>query len=364
MKKSLLFKFLFAFSLSILSIGWLNAQVFITELADPNNNAGLRYIELFNAGSTAVDFTEGSGWRIDKYTNASATVSQTLALTGTIPANGFYIIATGVADTDFEAAYGVAPDQFDGADNNVAGSNGDDNLELYNGSNTLVDQFGVPGEDGSGTNHEFEDGRAERVATVITGNPTWNVAEWNIDNDSGGGDGTQAAPWDFDIKDWIGVPDLDPPVWTTGYPNAINVVDNKGTLVVNMDEPGIAYYIVVFAGSTAPTADQVKAGVDYDTVHVLPTGNIIVEAANTDYFEVIEGASPEVSYDIWVVAEDGSLNLQSAPAMVNITTTPARTLSFVKPQDKDSYYLGDAITFEWTSTNIDSILIGAYIYEE
>ncbi|MEA1896878.1 MAG: DUF5018 domain-containing protein, partial [Bacteroidota bacterium] len=42
----------------------------------------------------------------------------------------------------------------------------------------------------------------------------------------------------------------------------------------------------------------------------------------------------------------------------------ARTLSFVKPQDKDSYYLGDAITFEWTSTNIDSILIGAYIYEE
>ena len=158
--------------------------------------------------------------------------------------------------------------------------------------------------------------------------------------------------------------DTDPPVWTTDYPVMINVLDNKGTLVVNMDEPGVAYYIVIFAGATAPTADQVKAGVNYDTVNVLPTGNIIVEAANTDYFEIIEGASPEVSYDIWVVAEDGSFNLQSTPVMVNITTTPTRTLSFISPQDFDSYYLGDTIIFEWTSTNIDSVLIGAYNYED
>ncbi len=182
----------------------LNAQVFITELADPNNNANVRYIELYNAGSSAVDFTENSGWRIDKYTNASATVSQTLSLTGTIPAGGFYIIATGTDDGDFLNVYGVSADQFDGADNNVAGSNGDDNLELYDGNNTLIDQFGVPGEDGTGTAHEFEDGRAERVATVTQGNATWDVQEWNIDNDSGGGDGTQDAPADFDPRQWIG----------------------------------------------------------------------------------------------------------------------------------------------------------------
>ncbi len=32
---------------------------------------------------------------------------------------------------------------------------------------------------------EFEDGRAERIETVTTGNSTWTVAEWNIDNDGG-----------------------------------------------------------------------------------------------------------------------------------------------------------------------------------
>jgi hypothetical protein len=180
--------------------------VFITEIADPNNNAGLRYIELYNSTDASVDFTEGTGWRLDKYTNASETVSQTLALTGSIPSKGFYIIATGAEDTDFETAYGVAPDQFDGADNDVAGSNGDDNIELYNGSDILIDQFGVPGEDGTDTDHEFEDGRVERKATVTVGNPTWDLAEWNIDNDGTAfpGNGTRDAPDDFDPTSWIG----------------------------------------------------------------------------------------------------------------------------------------------------------------
>jgi hypothetical protein len=204
MKKTLLFKSIALSLFMLFSIGILNAQVFITEIADPNNGATVRYIELFNAGSSAVDFTEGTGWRIDKYTNASATVSQTLALTGSIPAGGYYLIATGTDDGDFLTMYGVSADQFDGADNDVAGSNGDDNLELYNGSDVLIDQFGVPGEDGTGTNHEFEDGRAERVATVTTGNATWDVAEWTIDSDAPSGDGAVDAPDAFDPREWIG----------------------------------------------------------------------------------------------------------------------------------------------------------------
>ena len=106
---------LFTLLITSLSFG----QVFITELADPNDLATTRYIELYNAGGGAVDFTEGSGWRIDKYTNASGTVSQTLALTGSIPAGGFYIIATGAVDTVIFDTWAVTPDQWDMADNHV-----------------------------------------------------------------------------------------------------------------------------------------------------------------------------------------------------------------------------------------------------
>lgn len=166
--------------LTVLMTATSFGQVFITELADPNDNADARYIELFNTGGTAIDL---STWRIDKYTNGSATVSQTLALTGSIPAGGFYIIATGPEDSVFFDTYGFLPNQWDPASNDVAGSNGDDNLELYNDT-TLVDQFGVPGEDGTGTCHEFEDGRAERKASVTSGNATWDEAEWNVWADS------------------------------------------------------------------------------------------------------------------------------------------------------------------------------------
>ena len=159
--------------ISLLFITFSFADVFITELADPNNNANARYIELYNNGDSDVDL---SSWRIDKYTNASADVSQTLALTGTIAAGGFYIIATGGEDTEIFDVFGVTPDQWDPGSNNVAGSNGDDNLELYNGA-SLIDQYGIPGVDGTNQDHEFEDGRAERADGVTTGNAVWDFSE-------------------------------------------------------------------------------------------------------------------------------------------------------------------------------------------
>ena len=68
-------KKLYFLLLTVLMTATSFGQVFITEIADPNNNAEARFIELYNAGPTDVDFTEGNGWQIDKYTNASASVS-------------------------------------------------------------------------------------------------------------------------------------------------------------------------------------------------------------------------------------------------------------------------------------------------
>jgi len=186
--------------ISTLISGFMLADVFITELADPNNNADARYIELYNNGDSDIDL---SSWRIDKYTNASADVSQTLALAGTIAAGGFYIIATGGEDTEIFDVFGVTPNQWDSGSNNVAGSNGDDNLELYNGE-SLIDQYGVPGTDGTNQDHEFEDGRAERADSVTAGNAVWDFSEWTIDNDGNDGDGAQSAPEGYDPGSWIG----------------------------------------------------------------------------------------------------------------------------------------------------------------
>ncbi len=202
MKKNYLFTLLLTLCFSAISFG----QVLITELADPNNDAAARYVEIYNAGSSAQDMT---GWTLQRYTNGNSGLSTNvidLAPIGSLAAGSFAIIASNA--TNFQTVYGMSAD-IDGGSGGPADSNGDDQIVLFNGS-TVVDIFGVPGEDGTGTCHEFEDGRAERKATVTAANATWSSSEWNVWADSTISGCTthtnspREAPADFDPKAWIG----------------------------------------------------------------------------------------------------------------------------------------------------------------
>jgi len=197
-------KFISFLILSIACSTYLLADVFMTELTDPQNSSDAgRYVELHNNGDAVVDLS--AGWSVQRWTNGNAdpTSSSMVDLAGTITPGGFYIICN---DADkFATTYGGTCDQDIGT-GGFADSNGDDNMALlFDGS--IVDMFGVPGEDGSGTGHEFEDGRAERAAGNTTASATWEESGWNVDNDSGGGDGNQYAPEGFDPGEWIGAGD-------------------------------------------------------------------------------------------------------------------------------------------------------------
>jgi hypothetical protein len=168
----------------------LKNNLFFTELADPNNNAAARFIEIYNGDDEAINL---NGWSIRRYTNANATISSTIDLSGsTINIGQAFVIAVNAAE--FETVFGFAPDLSTGS-NSPADSNGDDNLELVDSEGNVVDVFGVIGEDGTGTNHEFEDGRALRNAFVVQGNTTYTFSEWQIWNDTGDA-GTTNVPQD------------------------------------------------------------------------------------------------------------------------------------------------------------------------
>ncbi|RSC94783.1 DUF5689 domain-containing protein [Tenacibaculum singaporense] len=163
--------------------------IFFSELADPNNNANARFIELYNSGTDAIDLT---GWIIRRYTNDATSSTSSIDLSGqTIAAGSTFVIAKNA--TEFSSVYGVTADME--STSAAADSNGDDQLELVDPSGTVIDIFGIIGEDGSGTNHEFEDGRANRKASVTQGNPTYTFSEWDIWNDTGAA-GTTNAPQD------------------------------------------------------------------------------------------------------------------------------------------------------------------------
>lgn len=179
MKHFLLFSLM-----TICSLTFTKAQVFMTELADPLDATGARYVELFNAGETAVNLADPEAkYGFLRYTNGGTTPQQTIYyLTGTIQSKGFYVVTKDAAT--FTAKYGVAPNQEIATTSSPIDNNGDDQtlLVVVTETDTItVDIFGVIGEDGTGTCHGFEDGRAERIAGVTSGNGgVWSSANWNV----------------------------------------------------------------------------------------------------------------------------------------------------------------------------------------
>jgi len=225
MKKNYLFTLLLTSCFSLASLG----QVFITELADPNDDASARYVEIYNNGSSSVDLTD---WSLKRYTNGGTTLSTNvvdLTPIGSLASGAFAIIAAN--GTSFQSAFGVDADISAGT-GGPADSNGDDQIVLYNASDALVDIFGVPGEDGTGTAHEFEDGRAERKAVVSQGNTTWDESEWNIDNDGGAGEGALNTDGGFDPGAWIGATtSSDPEITITSPSNSATIAETASVTV-------------------------------------------------------------------------------------------------------------------------------------
>ncbi len=172
-----------------------SSEVYISELADPENDTGARFAELYNAGIETISL---QGWHLIRFTNDNQEAGNFTDLTGSVIAPGQTLILAPDAET-FEAVYGFAPDIDTGA-NSPADSNGDDNLQLVDGFGTVIDTFGRIGEDGSGTDHEFENGRAQRHPDINLANVEYDFSEWTIYNDTGAAgtmNNPRQAPMDF-----------------------------------------------------------------------------------------------------------------------------------------------------------------------
>ncbi len=163
-------------------------RILISEIADPDNLPEARFIELFNASDSIFRL---HGWELRRFTNANTEPGLTVPLDGLEVGAGGVLVFSAYPET-FESTYGFPPDAVVPR-NGPADSNGDDSIELVDPFGTIVDTFGNPGTDGSGTAHEFEDGRALRRPEITRSNPVFDAAEWIIFNDSGG-NGTTAAP--------------------------------------------------------------------------------------------------------------------------------------------------------------------------
>jgi hypothetical protein len=164
----------------------IESKILITEVADPENNVGARFIELYNAGEGSVSL---NGWRLHKYLNGSTTVSGSgVGLSGLeIPSKGFLIVSNNAFQTIFN--------MFLSLESSYISGNGDDVYELIDRQGAIHDVYGVKGEDGSGTAWEYLDGKAVRKLEITEPNSGFEISEWEIFTKTSGN--KQLAPENF-----------------------------------------------------------------------------------------------------------------------------------------------------------------------
>jgi hypothetical protein len=171
-------------SLSSVTSGTITCQdipdLIISEIADPGDNSNARFVELYNASSSAIDFSTTTFYLCRQ---ANGSTWGDIQLSGSVASGATYVVAYN--SSDHQSAYSKTPEKTSG----YISGNGDDGYFLYYGGNhssgTLVDAYGVIDEDGTGKSWEYEDSRAVRKSNskssgASKGSSSWNSGDWSI----------------------------------------------------------------------------------------------------------------------------------------------------------------------------------------
>lgn len=303
MKKNYFLTLLLTLFISGLSFG----QVIITELADPNGATSARFVEIYNVSDSDVDLT---GWELRRWTNGNADpqgAGVDLSSIGTLSSGSFALIAANA--TEFQTVYGI-PADINAGTGGAADSNGDDQIAIFDDTDQTIDIFGVPGEDGSGTCHEFEDGRAERVSSVSASSATWNESEWNVWADSTVSGCTshtnspRTAPTDYDPGAWIGTAS-GPSISVGSAVTGLDYFEGSGPSAEGVFQiNGINLTADVFVD--APTNFEVSltsAGTFTSSVALTQSNGTVSGAV---YVRLVSGLSPDTYTDNATVSSAGA----------------------------------------------------------
>lgn len=164
----------------------VHAELVITGVIDgPRSGGKPKAIELH----AVADIGDLSIYNVETPNNGGDATGSEFALSGSADRGDFIWIAT--ETPEFTAYFGFAPT----FTSNAANINGDDNVLLYR-SGTIIDQFGVNGEDGSGKEWEYEDGFAYRKDSTGP-DAIFNPNNWDFSGpdflDSQGDTGTNGS---------------------------------------------------------------------------------------------------------------------------------------------------------------------------
>ena len=277
-------------------------NLIISEVTDPADDYSGRFIELYNAGSEAVDFSTLTFY-LSRQSNGGTSWGD-VQLAGSLAAGETYVIG----GSGFESLYGFAPDLLTG----ILIGNGDDAYCLFrdgdHSAGILQDIFGAIGIDGTGESWEYEDSRAVRVEGVTVPNTTWTAAEWEIasadigDCDPGTHHGSEGndtiPPGDYAISILSDTVNTGQPVEVHISVSELTVEDNIIAYQFDIDYDSLVleYTGISVAGTIAEGGTVVanasvagKLSVGYiNTTAITGTGDILILQFNSQVIDTTD----------------------------------------------------------------------------
>ena len=332
-----------AFSLTLIAglffMGWIYPQtpVFINEIHYDNAGADLNEgVEVAGPAGTGL-----GGWKLIFYNGNGGVAYDSVDLSGTIPdqQNGF-----GTTWTD-------APGSI---------QNGPDGIALINSSGEIIQFLGYEGSftstEGPAKGLTSTDIGVEESGGTEPGQSLQLSGEGGVYEDFSWMANITATPNAVNASQAFGTQppgDTIPPFFTTGYPRAVNITEDRFDVLLNLSEACTVYYLARKGNDLAP-----------DSLDVLCGDTLMVARSGIDYTIHIDTASPSSTYDIYFLAVDNETppNVMDSAFMLQVNTTGDKNLRLVSPQANDTVYVGDSVSVAWTSAYIDSIRISLFAF--
>ena len=364
----------------LLSIGYFgySQNVVISEIYGGGGNSGATFkndfIELYNPTNSAISLT---GWSV-QYASATGTTWQVTNLSGSIASRGFYLVqqaqgAGGTTNLPTPDATGTIAMAATAGKVALVSS-----TTALSGSNptggSIVDLVGfgtANGFEGSVGPAPSNSASIERKANSTSTGAS--LAIGGADEFLGNGYDTNNNGIDFVARTAPQpqnaasslepvVVDTTPPTFNSGFPSASNILQTQFDLLVQSNEIGAGFYVVLPSGAPAPSSTQVKDGQNDQGVIVSLASGFSIPVSNTTAIKTITGLTAATTYDVYVVAQDGVPNLQASPTKITITTSAVvvpiinpsiSTLSFAILTDKSKQSAAQTYTVSASDLTVD-----------
>lgn len=142
--------------------------------------------------------------------------------------------------------------------------------------------------------------------------------------------GTAGSRQSFAIDNIKVGSDSTAPANETGFPKSANISSTTFDFSDKLNEEGKTYFVLLPGGSTAPTAAQVKSGLDANGTAGLQAGSLDITDPAQAYTKNFAGLTVSTAYSVFSVSEDIYGNIQTTVNKVDVTTT-ATALPIITP---------------------------------